>query len=222
MNPWLSIWTQPRATISTIVSTNPNRSLWFLSAIYGFCSLLNLFQTMALGNSLTTMAIFLLAFLLSPFWGYLLFAIWSGVVTGVGRLLKGQGSFKAIRAAYAWSCVPIILNIPLWLLMVALFGHQLFQNLPNSELLSQSLIAALFTILIAKVVLAIWSLVIYLNALAEVQQFSVLRAIGNVILAGVVLSLIFYLLWMLLAVSVKPATFLFDGITFLQTLRSYE
>jgi hypothetical protein len=205
-SPWLTIWTQPRATIARIVAENPNRSLWGLAFIYGFCSLMNLFQSVALGANLGIVGILLLAIIAAPFYGYLSFTIWSGFVFWIGKLFKGAGSFKVVRSAYAWSCVPILLNIPLWLLMVALFGHQLFLNSPNAQFMPNSQVLLLFVILIVKVVLSIWSLVIYLNALAEVQKYSILRAILNVVLAGVVMSILAFILWNLLAYAVgEPA-----------------
>lgn len=201
-SPWLSIWTQPRATIARIVSENPNRSLWLLAAIYGFCALMNLFQSMALGNAMGTLGLLILAIIIAPFYGYVSFSIWSWFVSWVGKWFKGHGSFQTVRAAYAWSCVPIILNIPLWLLMVISFGHQLFMNFPDAHLLPSSQVLLLFIILIAKVVLAIWSLVIYLNALAEVQKYSVLRAILNVVVAGIILAVIMFVIWSLLFYAV--------------------
>jgi len=206
-NPWLTIWTQPRATIARIVTQNPNRSLWLLAGIYGFCSLLNLFQSMALGSAMGSLGLLILAIILAPFYGYVSFSIWSWFVTKVGQWFKGQGNFKTVRAAYAWSAVPIMLNIPLWLLMVILFGHQLFMNFPDAHLLPSSQVLLLFIILIAKVVLAIWSLVIYLNALAEVQKYSVLRAIFNVVVAGIILAAIVFVLWSLLFYAVGGIAF---------------
>jgi len=223
-NPWISIWVKPRATIARLVEDNPNRSLWLLAAIYGFCSLMNLFQSAALGNAMGSVGVLILAIILSPFWGYISFTIWSWFVSWVGKWFKGQAPFTHIRSAYAWSCVPITLNIPLWLLMVILFGHQLFLNFPDAHLLKDSQVLLLFLILIAKVILAVWSLVIYLNALAEVQKFSVLRAILNVIVAGVILAVILFVLWSLLiyaiggSVQQTPTAYLLEG-TFYQTLR---
>lgn len=216
-SPWLTIWTEPRATIARVVAENPNHSLWVLAGIYGFCSLMNLFQSMVLGSAIGTLGLLILAIIIAPIYGYINFSIWSWIVSWVGKWFKGHGNFRTVRAAYAWSCVPILLNIPLWLLMVVLFGHQLFMNFPDAHLLPTSQVLFLFIISIAKVVLAIWSLVIYLNALAEVQGYSILRAILNVLLAGVILALIIFVLWSLLFYAVGgiawrlPADFGFNS-----------
>lgn len=197
-NPWLTIWTQPRSTIARIVANNPNRSLWWLAGIYGFCSLMNMFQSMALGSAMSPVGILILAIVIAPLWGWINFSLWSVFVAWVGKWLKGVGTFTTVRSAYAWSCVPIIVNIPLWLLMVVLFGQQLFLNFPDAHLMPNNQMLLLFGILIIKVILAIWSLIIFLNTLAEVQKFSILRAILNVIIAGVILGIVLFVVWSVL------------------------
>lgn len=200
-NPWISIWTHPRETIAKIVSENPNRSLWLLAAIYGFCSLLNLSQSLALGASLNTLAILFLTIVLSPLYGWVSFAIWSGFVLITGKLFKGQGNFQTIRAAYAWSCVPLAVNIPLWLLMLLIFQGAVFVNFPDAANLNYFQICVLFAVMVGKVILAIWSLVIFINGLAEVQKYSVLKSIFNIILAAIVLGILFFLFWSVLLKS---------------------
>ena len=84
--------------------------------------------------------------------------------------------------------------------MVMLFGHQLFLNFPEAHFLPTSQVIFLFVVLISKVILSIWSLVIYVNALSEVQQFSILRSILTVVVAGLVFSVMIFLLWSLLII----------------------
>ncbi len=190
LNPWLSIWTQPKATMKYIASTNPNRSLWLLSAIYGFPALLSFFQSLYLGYSLRPMALFLLALILSPIWGYVAFSFASFVILWVGKLFKGRGSFQEIRAAYAWSCVPLIVSCFFWVVLMFLFGGRLFISSADNLPFTNAEGVLLFSILIVKVVFAVWSLVIYLNALAEVQSFSILKSVGNVLVSAVFLIVV--------------------------------
>jgi hypothetical protein len=84
----------------------------------------------------------------------------------------------------------------------------------------------LFCVLIGKVVLAIWSLVIYLNALAEVQQYSVLRAIGNVIIAGIVVGIVCGVIWTLamhaIGAVVEPSHTASHIFHELETIRNFQ
>lgn len=197
-NPWRSIWTSPKATIARIVQENPNRGLWWLAAIYGFSGLLNFFQSMFLGLQVSILPIFLIAIILAPVWGYVTFSVWSAVVWWIGKLFKGTGGYKAVRAAYAWSCVPFIVNAVLWVLMAVLFGRVLFMNLAEGHPFSRGEVAFLFFILLARIAIGVWSIVIYLNALAQVQRYSVLRAIGTVVVAVILVGVICWLLSLLL------------------------
>ena len=190
-SPWLTVWTEPRETIRRIIAENPKRSLWLLAAIYGFSSLLNSFQSGSLGASIAMAPLLLLALVIAPFWGYFVFALWSWVVLWTGKIFKGQGNFQTVRAAYAWSCVPLAVTAVLWILLTLFFGRTLFANFPQEHLLSGGQTALLFCILIAKVAMVIWTLVIYLNALAEVQRYSILKAIGNVIVSAVLIGVVF-------------------------------
>ncbi len=197
-NPWLEIWTRPRATIRRIVDENPNRSLWWLAAIYGFGSLLNNAQSLALGSSLALLPILLIAIVFAALWGYIFFSIWSAVVHWVGKLFKGQGTFQEVRAAYSWSCVPLAVNVLLWFVLAGVFGIQLFSSSAGGgAALANGQVFLLFFVLIVRLVLAIWSLVIYFNALAEVQRFSVLKSILNVVIAGFLLFAAVWVLWII-------------------------
>lgn len=192
---WLSIWVNPRATIRRIVIEDPNKNLWTLAAIYGFSSLLNSFQSLALGTMMGIIPIFLIALILSPIWGYIVFNVWSWVISFTGRWLKGQGDFQSIRAAYAWSCVPILITDVLWIFTIIVFGTSLFIPVVSDAVLPTGLAMLLLSVAFIKVVLSIWSLVIYLNALAEVQQFSIFRAIGNVIITFIIVGVVLGVVW---------------------------
>ena len=196
-NPWKTIWTEPRATIASVVSQNPNRHLWWLSSIYGFSSLLNTFQSILLGATVSLPGIFLLAIVFAPLWGYICFSVWSWVVSFTGKWLKGVGTFQQVRAAYAWSVVPLLANIPLWFVLAAVFGQQLFTNFSDSTVVTNGQVALLFAILLVRIGATVWSIVIYINALAQVQQFTILRAIGNILLAGLIFAVAAYLILIL-------------------------
>ena len=195
--PWISMWTSPRKTIATLAQGNLNRGLLWLSLIYGFSGLLNFFQSIFFGNQLSMSPILFLAVILAPVWGYASFSAWSFVVWFTGKWIKGTASFKVVRLAYAWSCIPFVVNVILWIIMAMIFGQVLFMNFTEGYAFTQKEVGFLFFILIARIAVGIWSFIIYLNALAEVQQFSILRAIGNVLLGAVFMAIVFWLISLL-------------------------
>jgi hypothetical protein len=195
MNPWISIWTEHRKTIARIVDENPKRDVWILAWIYGFLSFMNGSQSFVLGNKFQFFGIIVFSIIIAPLWGMLVFAVWSFVVHLIGKLLKGKASFSYVRAAFAWSCVPLTVNIVLWILLLLAFGRTLFQTAQPTT----GPIILLTLVLIAKVIIMIWSLVIYINALAEVQQFSIGRSIVNILLAWIAVAVVVAIFWVVLA-----------------------
>lgn len=198
-NPWIAIWTKPRETITSIVATNPNRSIWALAAVFGFSSLLNLFQSGSLAANIAPLAIFIIAAILSPFWGYFIFSLWSYILLISGKIFRGRGNYKTVRAAYAWSNVPLVLNIPIWILMGLMFGKELFSNSLDGHPMTSGAISVLFVLLIGKIVLSIWSLVIFVNTLSAVQQYSILRSIGNIVVGAIIFVALTIALLMVIA-----------------------
>lgn len=198
LNPWRSILTKPKQTIRMIVDYNPNYRLMILSAIYGFSSLLGIAQNLRLGDNLDSLSIIILSLILAPLWGYLLFSLSSWFLFICGRWLKGAATFKEIRAALAWSKVPMLASIVLWIMLIILFKKELFQSNGSQEVFSGFKIILLLSILMVQLIASIWSIVIYINALAEVQRFSILRAIGNIILVIIVTALFFMIIFAIL------------------------
>jgi hypothetical protein len=210
---WLAIWTRPRDTIRRIVREDVSQGIWWLAFIYGFASLCSALQSLSIGTFYGPIPIFLFALIVAPFWGYVVFSLWSLAVMWTGKLFRGTGKFQAIRAAYAWSCVPIVVSDAIWVILFVLFGSSLFLSPPVEHTLIGAEALLLLCLLLLKVVCAIWSLVIYLNALAEVQGFSVLRAIGNTVVAaiilGIVLGVFFIAVGFLLNVTIPQTAVIF-------------
>lgn len=196
INPWVSIWFSPKKTIAKIAHAQPNYGLWLLSAFAGFLFFINVSQFFFLTGPLGFWGVLLMAILLSPIIGYLYLSIGSAIVFFIGKLMKGKASYKQVRAALAWSYVPLIVNILMWLLLIATFREKTFVNFPGGEMLDPYQVYFVLGFSIVQVVFAIWALVIYLHGLAQVQGYSVIMAIGNVVVATLVGMLIVGMLWL--------------------------
>ncbi len=189
-NPWLAIWRHPRTTIAQIVSDNPKRGIWALSWLYGILGLLNSLQLMSTGHAYNLFFIVPLTILLAPIFGFISFTIMSAVVYTVGLLLKGKASFFAIRAALSWASLPLIINVILWGLLIGVFQEGLFRPFQPEE----GVLLLLSAVLVGKVASVVWSLILYVNMLSEVQRFSTARSIINIILSWMAMAILLILL----------------------------
>ena len=199
-NSWLNILTSPKETIQNIVDVNPNYGLFYLCCIYGFVTVMSMIQGNGFvdGMSLTSILIFVVVF--SPVIGYLLFSINSWFIFITGKILNGQGTFKKLRAALSWSSVPLIFNLFVWIVLILIFKRALF----SVEILNHEYIRLLGLFLSLNLIASVWSLVIFVAAVAQVQKFSILKAIGNIILGGLFYAVIIFIFFMLFYWTCSP------------------
>lgn len=187
LNPWISMWVKPRATIQKIVDTNPDHLVMVLAAISGFARVLDRASMKSLGDKYEWPIIFLIAAFLGPIGGIISLYIGGALIRWAGRWIGGSASTQNIQAALAWSSVPIVWALMLWIPELALFGQELFTTeTPNIDA-STVLTFALFGFSAIELTIGIWTMVVFLKCLGQVQGFSAWKALGNVVLAGLVI-----------------------------------
>lgn len=207
LNPWLTIWKEPRKTIRALVEYDPNFRLIFFSFIYGFpffCfffSPLYSWTFLYMGESFQASSLplpFLYLILMGFFTifvaglsisiGYLLFNFSSFLYWLVGKWLKGKGSFKEVRMATYWSTLPFLFPFALFF---PLFAVPMVLILVGEVLLLPSIWMALYGVSL------IWGVGILSKTLGEVQGFSAWMALLNMFLAAAALTALYFLLiWM--------------------------
>ena len=186
LNPWVSIWTKPRATIQQIVDTDPENSITLLVCMGGFAGVLARATGRGLGDTMELPAIFILAAVLGPFAGVISLYIGSALISWTGKWIGGIASSQNIRAAMAWSSVPIILSLVLWIPELILFGEELFTTETPIIDASLSLTITIMIFWMIELIIGIWAIVIYLKCLGQVQGFSAWKALANAFLSGLV------------------------------------
>lgn len=186
LNPWFSMWRHPRRTIRQIVETNPDRLVLVLAAISGIVQGFANAESKSRGNRESFLAIVLASVVLGPVMGII--GLWLGgsLLRWTGGWIGGQGDSRRIRAAVAWSNVPMIWSLALWIPAILLFGQELFTE-ATPVLDASPLLSGLYLgFSIGTAVIGVWSFVVGLHALGEVQGFSAWKALLNGILAMLV------------------------------------
>jgi hypothetical protein len=189
MTPFLSIWTQPRATIRRIVDSDPTRNVIALAAIGPALSSL-LFQWSAAMNGTANQSVLWPLFValnvaFRAVLGILLLYISGVVFRWSGALLGGTASRVEVRAAFAWSQVPgIVVAI---VLMLALFaGVPLPKMLPGQL---PQIDPAFYKVMVVVGPLAIWGFFINLKCFGEVHRFSAWRALGAILIPALIAAI---------------------------------
>lgn len=194
-SPWSSIWLKPRETIQSIIDQDPERSVILLASLSGVSQALDKAAAKSSGDTLSLPVIFGLAAVAGPISGMIGLYIGGFLLKHAGHWLGGSGNGVNVRAAVAWSSVPIIWALLLWIPSLAIFGKDLFTT--EAPRVAEHL-GLYFALLAIEMVFAVWSVVIFLRALGQVHGFSAWRAIGASLIAISIVVIPIFLLAFLL------------------------
>ena len=200
-NPWVSMWLHPRVTIRAILGHDATHLVLPIAAVGGVSQVLNRLAQKNAADTLSFPVILLIAGTLGPLGGILGLYVGAALVRVTGRWIGGNGSAEHIRASIAWGAVPALWGALLWIPVLALTGSALFSS-AFPETLGAGLLLAAGSLMIVQLVTAVWSFITGLHSLGETQGFSAWRALGNLILAGLIL---FVPLAVLAAVAISLA-----------------
>src|SRR5207245_2933877 len=130
--PWISIWSRPRATLRHILDTDPRRGLFRLAAIGGIAQGLAAATKPGYGDAYSIPIVVTVAVAGGALAGLLGIFIASVLIGMTGRWLGGRGGMTEVMAALAWANVPAAWSLALWLPRAALLGEETFHSLPAS------------------------------------------------------------------------------------------
>ena len=189
LNPWVAIWTRPRATIRQQVERDPEAWVLALVAVAGVGHLLSDASARSYGDRMDLPTLLVMALLVGPLFGILGAYVGGWLLRWSGRLLGGSARPAEIRAAIAWSGVPYVASMLLWIPELLLFGEELFTEATPRLDAAPELQGLLLVFVAVELTAALWAFVAFLKCLGEVQGFSAWRALLNLLLPGVLVGI---------------------------------
>lgn len=195
---------QPRQTIRQIIHYDPEYNVSLIVGLIGIIVILDKASDKGLGEHVSFASVLFIAVIFGPITGIIRLHIMSRLIAWTGPQLGGHGDSREIRTALAWSEVPNLLSFGLWGAYLFVAGELMFKK----EMLFETeadLATAEFVMFAGTgiaILLSLWSFVLKLKALGEVQEFSAWRALGNLILASLVILVPFLALAFCLLIPV--------------------
>lgn len=181
-SPFSTIWNRPAATIRAIVETDPAWHVVPLAMLTGVAGVFDRAARQGAGDRLSFQAILAIAILGGPLGGLLGLYVSGWMLRLAGRWLGGTAGPDSMRAALAWSAVPILCTIPISIIRLVFIGRESFTGMMPDRDSHPALALADFTTWGVGLVLRCWSFAILIRCIAEVQGFSARRALGSFML----------------------------------------
>ena len=186
-HPWTTIWTRPRATIRRIVDTDARYHVMFLAILSGgLIWLERRWSSPSPAASFPMLVV--IAVIVGAIFGILELYINGILLKWAGAALGGVGTYAEVRAALAWSRVPLIFALVIGVLAILLGADGPMLGGGASTSGGVTLIHA---------VMVLWGFVIMLKCIGEVHRFSAWRALGSMLLLGAVVVFVLVALFVI-------------------------
>jgi hypothetical protein len=182
-NPWLWMLVRPGDTIRQIVDFDPQYYVVLLSCLYGIGAML--IGTIQNPNlHLNYMVLLPIVLVGGPLLGLLSVSLIGWALRIAAPYSGGHASEHETQAAFAWSLLPEIYVLPL------AFAAAIAVSPDTGLVQERPAIALIIATLVASVASRLWSFVLLLNTLAEVNRFSRWSAFTTLVTAGLILFVI--------------------------------
>lgn len=195
MNPFISIWTQPKKTLAYLIEHKTISYGLMIMVISSLCSGVMAFADTGLLAGFSLPSILAISFGISLLISIPAYFICALVYTWIGKLLGGTGNWREMCLVIAGGMLPMILTLPIGILAIAIYGKDLFvEPVGVFAVTNMSLVFyLLYTVIMMG--LSIFSTVIQSKGIGLVHNFSAWRGFGTImIFAGVVFVLSFILI----------------------------
>ncbi len=191
LNPWIHIWFRPRRTIHVIQERDSEGLLYLLASIGGMVNVLDRLSDRAVGDSLGVVPILAIILIGGPIAGIIGMYIAAGILSWTGSWFNGQAATSDIAQVYAWSNVLLLPLLLFWIGAIIIVGPIV---LGSEEALAQadiSILGALILLgfIVVVAITYIWSIAVFIIMLAEVQQFSIWKALASVLIPLLVIGI---------------------------------
>ncbi|NRB59279.1 MAG: YIP1 family protein [Winogradskyella sp.] len=192
------IWFQPKETLKYILKNCPEKYMIVLFMLGGIVDAISRASDKGLGDSRSTLSVLLIAFLFGGIFGLITNFIYAWALSVTGQWLKGKANASKFRTVIAWSLVPSIASLFLIIPELIILGDDLFKSEPIVDTAVNSIAWFIFGIM--EITLGVWTIIILVKGIAMVQNFTIGKAILNMILP--ILIILAPLMLLLLIVSI--------------------
>ena len=204
VRPLHDVWLRPRRVARELASTPIGPADYLLGAVQGVLNWLVLSRVQSVGASAGVATILGRALVAGPIAGLLGMFLMASVYLRLGRRVGGTATRSQIVHVLAYSGVPMLASLLLWLLTAALSGRAVFFATPRAGL-EPFVLLLLRLQIVAHGILVGWGLLLQVMGLSEAERLPIGRAFGIWVLGQVLVLLALLLLrLLLLAVLAHP------------------
>jgi len=194
------IWTSPRKIFKRINDENYSKYVVILLALSGISRTFDQASAKNLGDDISIRGILGICIIAGGFIGWITYYIFAALISWTGKWLKGEGNTKSILNIIAYALIPSIIALVFLIPQISIYGNEMFKS--DGDIISAGLIfnILVYQSLFFEFAFGIWTIVLLVIGISEVQKLSIGKSIINILLPGFLfmILILFIILYMTL------------------------
>ena len=181
------IWSEPRRVFKFIDQSGYGKYGFYLLCLVGIARAFDKAIEKNWGDDMSLWAVLATCIFVGGLFGWISLYIYSFFISWSGNWLKGEANSDTILRIMTYSAIPTVAAMVLLVYQISFFGNEVFQEqneIENTSIVSYPLFLSLS---ILRFAFGIWSFVLLVIGVSEVQKFTVGKALLNVLLPFLVL-----------------------------------
>lgn len=192
------IWTSPRKVFKYIIESGYEKYSYNLIILAGIIRAFNNSMDKSLGDKIPLWGVIAISIVLGGLIGWIFFEAYAWGISKTGKWLKGISDKKGILRIMSYSIIPVIPTIFLIVIQILIYGNEMYKS--DGDITSGGLTANIlfYSSIVLQIVLSIWTLVLFVIGISEIQKFSIGKAILNILIPALIVMTTIFLLVMLI------------------------
>lgn len=176
------IWTEPRLVFRFIIHHQYEKYLTVLIVLAGIAKAFDRAASANQGDRLSLFTIIMLCIVLGGIFAWVSYYIYASLIKWTGGWMSGQADTRSIMRVLGYAMIPSVAGMILLVPQVLVFGHEIFKSNGDVSSSGPVFLYLFYGLILIELALSVWSIVLTVIGLAELQNFSIGKAFLNFIL----------------------------------------
>jgi hypothetical protein len=181
------IWTSPREVFKFINTYKYEKYVTILLILAGISRTFDRASMKNMGDNFSIWGVITFCIIIGAIFGWITYYIYSALISWTGKWLNGKGNTNSILRVLAYALIPSIISLPLLIPQIAIYGNEIFKS--EGDISSGGTISNIFVYgsMFLEFGLGIWTIVLCVIGISEVQKLSIGKSILNLVLPVIVI-----------------------------------
>jgi hypothetical protein len=181
------IWTSPRMVFKYLDDNKYDKYIYVLSMLGGITIAFDRAANKSLGDDIPLILVITICLIFGGTLGWITYYLCAALINWTGKWLNGQGDTNSLLRMISYALLPSIVTLVILIPQIVLFGNGIYQS--EFDITSNGLFSTIiyYSSATVEIVLGIWTIVLFVIGISEIQRFSIGKSILNIVLPGLII-----------------------------------